>query len=72
MIWQALRTYQGHQRAVRGVTALGEYLYTASEDGTILIWDLTTGDKVGILNGHRDWVTCVHACPLTGESLKPE
>jgi len=56
---EVLRSYKSHLKAVRGITVIHESLFTASQDGSIIKWDLTTGEPLGTMQGHRDWVTCL-------------
>jgi len=56
---EVLRTFTGHETAVRAVGVSEGCLYTASEDGMIHKWDLTTGRIQLSFAGHRDWVTCL-------------
>lgn len=51
---------RGHTDAVRDMVydAPNDRLYTASWDDTVLVWELKTGNQVGILP-HGVWVNCV-------------
>jgi WD40 repeat protein len=62
----ALRaTITGHTGRVRavGVAPGGSWLATASEDGTVRIWDAATGEHRATLVGHTDRVTAVAVAP---------
>jgi WD40 repeat protein/serine/threonine protein kinase len=50
-----LRTLQGHTSYVRSVAYSpdGRRLASASEDGTVKVWDATTGQELRTLKGHR-------------------
>ncbi len=36
-----------------------KYIISGSEDKSIKIWELETGNEIKTLNGHSDWVTSV-------------
>ena len=50
-----------HQSTVRSLafSTDGRYLVSTSEDRTAILWDAQTGEKLRILEGHADAVTCV-------------
>lgn len=58
---------EGHKKAVTAVCwspsapRLAPRLYSASADGTIIVWDGATGAKLRRLRSHKDVVNCV-AC----------
>jgi WD40 repeat protein/tRNA A-37 threonylcarbamoyl transferase component Bud32 len=56
-----LLTLRGHTDGVRGVSFSpdGKRLASASDDGTIRVWDATTGQQLLTLKGHGDKTTCV-------------
>ncbi len=58
-----LHTLQGHQGAVYGVTVSddGKRAVSASEDQTLSVWDVETGQELRILRGH--------ACEVGGVSV---
>ena len=49
-----------HQSTVRSLAFSedGRYLVSTSEDRTAILWDAQTGEKLRILEGHTDAVTC--------------
>ena len=46
----------------------GEFLASASQDGTICVWSVSTGKRIKILTGHSSWVYSVVFSP-NGEYL---
>jgi len=56
-----LRTLVGHSGWVTGVSVSpdGHRAVSASEDGTLKLWDLETGSELRTLAGHSVWVTGV-------------
>ena len=59
------RTLVGHQGSVYSLAFLanGRQLASASEDGTIRIWDINTGNAVRTLTGHRRSVHAIAVSP---------
>jgi WD40 repeat protein len=49
-----LRKLEGHQKRVRRLAYSpdGRYLVTADEEGSMIVWEATTGQKVHTLRGH--------------------
>ena len=41
----------------------GATLASADSEGTVLLWDMTTGEDVRTLKGHTSWVTSVEFSP---------
>ena len=62
---QLVRTLVGHQSAVHAVAfiANGKQLASASQDGTIRIWDAASGKLVTILRGHKRSVHTMAVSP---------
>jgi WD40 repeat protein len=60
-----VRTLTGHTGFVSGVavTPDGRYAISASEDETLKVWDLHTGQAVRTLEGHASWVYDVALTP---------
>ncbi|MEV7372851.1 NB-ARC domain-containing protein [Streptomyces sp. NPDC090301] len=60
-----LRTLTGHTHTVHGVAIApdGTFLATASDDGTVRIWDRSTGQETACLTGHTDQVKGVAIAP---------
>lgn len=61
----AIRTLEGHTSWVKcvAVTADGHLAISGSEDCTLKVWDLTTGQAVRTLKGHAGTVHCVAVTP---------
>ena len=49
------------------VTADGRRVISGSEDGTLRVWDLATGQQIATLQGHAGWV---HACAVTPDGRR--
>ncbi len=60
-----VRILTGHQSSVRAVAvaADGRQVVSASDDGTVAVWDLTTGQRLRELRGHRAAVNAVAVSP---------
>jgi len=52
----------GHTMRVTSLIHVRNALVSGSADGTLRVWDVTTGHCTGILEGHRGGVVCL--CPL--------
>jgi WD40 repeat protein len=59
------RTLVGHESEVRAVTLTpnGHQAVSASDDGTLRVWDLVSGEEVAILHGHSGPVRAVTVTP---------
>lgn len=62
---QPLAALEGHTQAVRALawSPQGDRLASASLDGTVRVWDITTRQAVQVLTGHTDWVFAVDWSP---------
>ncbi len=56
-----LYTLQGHSRRVYGIAFSpdGQHLITGSEDQTVRLWDIATGECLRVLSGHDRFVLTV-------------
>jgi len=54
--WEFVRQYSGHRNSVRSILAFATTLISASDDHTILVRDILTGDVQRELTGHRGGV----------------
>ena len=63
-------TLAGHTDSVQHVafSPTGLILASASDDGTVGLWDIKTGATINILSGHADRIRHVAFSP-TGETL---
>ncbi|NLX96920.1 MAG: AAA family ATPase [Rhodopirellula sp.] len=59
------RLWPGHREAVKAVaiTSDGRHAVSASEDGTIKLWDVDSGTCLRTLQGHGNWVNGVAITP---------
>lgn len=60
--WTALLSKcEGHGLEVTGLTFLPgrKACVSASKDGTVRIWDMTSGQQRAVLEGHSEGVTCL-------------
>lgn len=53
----------GHASSVLSVFATQNYLFSASQDRTVKIWNLKTCTELLTLDKHFSYVRCVHFCP---------
>ncbi|WP_420266247.1 protein kinase domain-containing protein [Candidatus Magnetominusculus dajiuhuensis] len=59
---EVIRTFEGHSGIVSMVilSADGKTAVSAgTEDRSVRLWDMDTGECLHTLDGHNDWVTCV-------------
>ncbi len=55
--WSCLRTLEGHSKSVQAVVYSpdGKRIASASEDGTVMIWNAGTGERVKLLTSSNTW-----------------
>jgi WD40 repeat protein len=41
------------------------YIVSGSADHSIRVWDAETGEEIGILSGHDEWVTAIAFSPYS-------
>ena len=60
-----LRTLEGHTRDVKAVslTSDGLLAVSGSDDQTLRVWDVESGQCLRTLKGHTDWVSAVSLTP---------
>lgn len=64
----------GHDNWVRALVfhPSGKYLLSASDDGTIRVWELSTGRCVKTIQAHSHFVTCLAWGRQTTSSTGPK
>ncbi|KAG2353153.1 WD40-repeat-containing domain protein [Suillus spraguei] len=69
-ITMPLRTFKGHEDWVTAVAVVPDKrrMVTASDDKTLRLWDLKTGDVLKKMEGHRNWV-CSLAVSRDGQLI---
>jgi len=58
-----VRTLQGHGGRVYAVSFAGDLMATGASDGSLLLWDAVTGERLRALTGHSDGVWPVRLSP---------
>jgi WD40 repeat protein len=61
-LWSCSKTLSGHSGVFAAITSLAlspQRLASASEDKTIRLWDLATGQTIFVLSGHQGFVESV-------------
>ena len=60
-----VRRFDGHQGPVQavGFAPDGRQIVSGSDDRTVRLWSVETGEEVRRLSGHQDWVLCVAFLP---------
>jgi WD40 repeat protein len=48
-----------HDSAVNRAAISGKWLVSASQDGTLRVWELNTGECKAVLRDHRAWITAL-------------
>jgi len=55
-----IRTLKGHDGMVLSVAYIGKgRVVSSSADKTLRVWDINSGDTLGVLEGHNHWVNSV-------------
>jgi len=56
-----LHTFYGHDNWVRSLSlhSSGKYLYSASDDKTIRVWDMNSGKEKKKIDAHEHFIACV-------------
>ena len=72
-VWRCVNTLRGHLSGINSIAFSpdGQTLSSGSNDKTIKIWQLSTGEELGTLTGHSGWFAGVRsvAISLTGQIL---
>lgn len=61
-----VRTFKGHSQPVRALTLLTKHqdiFASASNDGSIRLWNYQTGEELKVLNGHDSFVYSLACTP---------
>jgi len=68
-VGRVAKTYQGHQNSKHAIPCAfcvcdnTPWVVSGSEDNSVYIWDLNTREVVQVLEGHKDFVSCVASSP---------
>jgi U3 small nucleolar RNA-associated protein 15 len=64
-----LRQFHGHHRPVHAVEFASDRMHVLSggDDSMVRLWDLTSGEQVGRLSGHADYVRSAAANPASND-----
>jgi WD40 repeat protein len=71
-LWNCVETWDGHSGLFAAVTSLSlnsQWLASASEDKTVRLWDLATGQTSHVLTGHQGFVEVVAFQPHNTDIL---
>ena len=62
---RSIRTFYGHLDRVAGIAVSpdGRLMATASNDGLVKVWDISTGKELRTFRGHTSWVRSVAFFP---------
>lgn len=67
----ALRTFEGHAKAVHSVKFCNDLykLYSVSDDKTVRLWDIATGKSLAIMESHEDYIRCAYTSPNSHDNI---
>src|SRR5689334_7962496 len=64
---KCIKTLEGHTKRIRSLFIWRECLYSGSDDNTIRLWDIITGQCLRQLIRHTVWVTNDSSIPALTE-----
>eukprot|EP01012_Entosiphon_sulcatum_P022176 TRINITY_DN2708_c0_g1_i1.p1 TRINITY_DN2708_c0_g1~~TRINITY_DN2708_c0_g1_i1.p1 ORF type:complete len:552 (+),score=40.95 TRINITY_DN2708_c0_g1_i1:37-1656(+) len=58
-----VKSFEGHREVIFSACVHGDVLYSGSDDGTIIHWDIATAKAEHTFQGHGDGVSCLRIGP---------
>lgn len=67
--WICSKTLTGHSDWINKLLLVGDKIISASDDNTIRVWDLNTGNCLKTLEGHSDFIQSVEYSTYSGKII---
>lgn len=62
---ELVRVFIGHEGEIGVINYHGQYVCSGSEDYTVRIWDISSGECLHLFNGHTDAICCLQVWKYT-------
>lgn len=64
-------TFRGHEGPVNAIGMQDNKVVSASGDGRMMLWDITSGERLRIFEGHDRGLACIEfkVCPSPGHRV---